>query len=82
MSDKEEVLLGLGCLAQQAQDARPGTCAGCSYFRPFTDDPEFGWCDRTEIAKDALNMVREQRKEIKQLRAARIIQIHHNMSKR
>ena len=57
MPDREKVIKGLECIAQQAQD---GTCDGCAYFRPFTDDPDCGWCDKVAIANDTLALLREQ----------------------
>lgn len=57
MTDREKIIKGLECIAQQAQD---GTCGGCAYFRPYIDDPDCGWCDRVAIANDALALLREQ----------------------
>ena len=51
------VIRGLTCLARKAQD---GTCEGCAYFRPFTDDPDTGWCDSAEIMNDAVELLKEQ----------------------
>lgn len=51
------VIRGLMCLAQKATD---GTCEDCAYFKPFTDDPDTGWCDRVAIAEDAVAMLQEQ----------------------
>lgn len=49
-----DVIKGLECIAQQPQN---GTCGGCAYFRPFTDDPDCGWCDKVTIANDALALL-------------------------
>lgn len=57
MSDRQKVIKGLECIAQQPQN---GTCGGCAYFRPYRDDPDCGWCDRVAIANDALTLLREQ----------------------
>ena len=57
MPDREKVIRGLKCLSLLSQD---GTCAGCAYFRPFTDDPDSGWCNRDEAIKDALVLLMEQ----------------------
>ena len=56
MLDREKVVRALDCLSRNAQD---GACNGCAYFRPFTDDPDTGWCDRTAAMADALAMLRE-----------------------
>lgn len=55
--DREMVIRGLECIAQQAQN---GTCGGCAYFRPFTDDPDYGWCDSVAIKNDALALLKKQ----------------------
>ena len=57
MTDTKTVITGLECIAQRAQN---GTCGPCSYFRPFTDDPDCGWCDKVAIANDAITLLREQ----------------------
>ena len=56
MVDREKVVRALDCLSRNAQDV---PCNGCAYFRPFTDDPDTGWCDRTAAMADALAMLRE-----------------------
>lgn len=63
MPDREKVIRGLDCLSRLSQDR---TCAGCAYFRPFTDDPDTGWCDSTEVKKDALALLREQEPTVAQ----------------
>lgn len=60
MADREKVVRALDCLSRNAQDA---PCNGCAYFRPFTDDPDTGLCDRTTAMADALAMLREQEDE-------------------
>lgn len=57
MPDREKVIRGLECIAQQPNDE---VCGECAYFRPFSDDPECGWCDKVVIANDALALLREQ----------------------
>jgi hypothetical protein len=57
MIGREKVIKGLECIVQQMQN---GTCNGCVYFRPFTDDPDYGWCDKVAIENDALALLREQ----------------------
>lgn len=57
MTDREKVIMGLECIAQQT---RTGICGWCSYFRPFRDDPDCGWCDKMAIVNDALALLREQ----------------------
>ena len=57
MTEREKVVNGLECIAQGAQN---GTCGPCAYFRPFTDDPDCGWCDKVAIENDALTLLREQ----------------------
>ena len=57
MPDREKVIRGLECIAQQAGN---GVCGECAYFRPFTDDPDCGWCDQVAIGNDALALLREQ----------------------
>lgn len=59
MVDREKVINGLKCIAQQVGD---GICGWCAYFRPFRDDPDCGWCDKVAIANDALTLLREQNK--------------------
>ena len=58
MIDMGKVIKGLECIAQQAQN---GVCGECAYFRPFTDDPDCGWCDKVAIANDALALLRGQK---------------------
>lgn len=57
MTEKEKVIRGLECIAQQPQN---GTCGECAYFRPFRDDPDCGWCDKVAIANDALALLKRQ----------------------
>lgn len=78
VTDLEKIINGLECIAQIPNAV---SCGECAYFRPFDDDPERGWCDHVAIATDALDMMREQRKEIKSFRAAHIIQIHNSKRK-
>lgn len=66
MPDKAKVMTGLECIIQQAQN---GTCGPCAYFRPFTDDPDCGWCDKVAIENDALVLLKEQDKQIDDLKA-------------
>lgn len=57
MPDREKVVRALDCLSRNAQY---GPCNGCAYFRPFTDDPDTGWCDRTGAMADALALLKDQ----------------------
>lgn len=57
MADREKVIKGLKCRARCEQD---GSCNGCEYFHPFSDDPDAGWCDSAELWKDALALLKEQ----------------------
>ena len=57
MADMEKVIRGLKCITLSDQN---GTCDGCAYFRPFTDDPGCGWCDSKLIMRDALALLKEQ----------------------
>lgn len=60
MPDLEKVIRSIDCLTRNAQG---GTCDGCAYFRPFRDDPDTGWCDRTTALKDALKLLKEKKEE-------------------
>ena len=57
MIDSKKVIQGLKCIAQQPYGN--ATCDGCAYFRPFTDDPECGWCDHVVIADDAIALLQQ-----------------------
>ena len=57
MPDREMVIKGLECRARFGQD---GSCNGCAYFHPFSDDPDAGWCDSAELWEDALALLKEQ----------------------
>ena len=57
MPDREKVIKGLECRARRERD---GSCDGCEYFHPFSDDPDAGWCDSAELWKDALALLKEQ----------------------
>lgn len=56
MIDMEKVIRGLECMGFRPND---GICRDCTYFRPFTDDPECGWCDKAVIADDAIALLKE-----------------------
>lgn len=60
MIDREKVIRGLECIAQRPND---GICGDCAYFRPFTNDPDRGFCDRVVIADDAIALLRELARE-------------------
>ena len=75
MNNREKVIYGLSCWGEDADYDVHG-CEGCPYNISFGDEEPKG-CDVKQIARDALDMAREQHKEIKQLSAARIIQIHN-----
>ena len=72
--DKEKVIRGLECCEHPYEKK----CDACPYVFYTPDSME---CT-AYLSKDALELLREQHKEIKSLRAARIIQIHHNMGRR
>ena len=57
MVELDKVLRALECLASLSQDR---TCSGCKYFRPFTDDPDTGWCDRQKAMQDAVALLKKQ----------------------
>lgn len=57
MIDMGKVIKGLECIAQRPNNV---SCGDCTYFRPFTDDPECGWCDKVVIADDAIALLKEQ----------------------
>ena len=60
MPDREKVIRSIDCITRNAQD-KP--CNGCMCFRPFTDDPDTGWCDRNAALKDALKLLRRYNAE-------------------
>ena len=74
MVDRENVINGLECIAQQVGD---GICGWCAYFRPFRDDPDCGWCDKVAIVNDALALLREQDQSNKPREERHEVTINH-----
>ena len=56
MPNTRSVKEALKCLSAAYRNE---ACGNCAYFRPFTDDPDTGWCDKRQVATDALRLIEQ-----------------------